>query len=60
MSTTPTATSHRNRSLNEDVIGDPAIYPGQETIDELYTTTSYPPRVQRIVTRAWTAVKSGN
>ncbi|MEP0322898.1 MULTISPECIES: polyamine ABC transporter substrate-binding protein [Hyphomicrobiales] len=46
--------------LYEDVIGDPAIYPGQQTIDVLYTTTSHPPRVQRIVTRAWTNVKSGS
>ncbi|MCB1489823.1 MAG: extracellular solute-binding protein, partial [Bauldia sp.] len=46
--------------LNEDVIGDPAIYPGQMTIDNLFTTTAYPPKVQRVVTREWTAVKSGN
>ena len=45
--------------LNEDVIGDPAIYPGQMTIDNLFTTTAYPPKVQRVVTREWTAVKSG-
>ena len=46
--------------LNEDVIGDPAIYPGQVTIDNLFTTTAYSPRVQRVVTREWTAVKSGS
>ena len=46
--------------LNEDVIGDPAIYPGQVTIENLYTTTAYPPRVQRVVTREWTRVKSGS
>ncbi len=46
--------------LNEDVIGDPAIYPGQVTLDQLFTTTPYSPRVQRVVTRAWTSVKSGN
>lgn len=45
--------------LNEDVIGDPAIYPGQTTIDRLFTTTAYAPRIQRVVTREWTSVKSG-
>ncbi|MBD1546194.1 polyamine ABC transporter substrate-binding protein [Roseibium aggregatum] len=45
--------------LNEDVIGDPAIYPNEETLKNLYTVTAYPPKVNRIVTRVWTAVKSG-
>jgi len=45
--------------LNEDVIGDPAIYPSEETLQNLYTVTAYPPKVNRVVTRIWTAVKSG-
>jgi len=45
--------------LNEDVIGDPAIYPGAETLENLYTVTPYDPKVQRTVTRIWTRVKSG-
>ena len=45
--------------LEEDVIGDPAIYPDEATLENLYTTTPYPPRVQRTVTRLWTKVKSG-
>jgi putrescine transport system substrate-binding protein len=45
--------------LNEDVIGDPAIYPPNETVEKLFVTTPYPPRVQREVTRAWTRVKTG-
>ncbi len=45
--------------LNEDVIGDPAIYPSEETVKNLYTVTAYPPKVNRIVTRVWTSVKSG-
>ncbi len=45
--------------LEEDVIGDPAIYPNAETIGKLYTTTSYPIKVQRRVTRLWTKIKSG-
>jgi putrescine transport system substrate-binding protein len=45
--------------LEEDVIGDPAIYPDAATLENLYTTTAYPPKVQRVVTRLWTRVKSG-
>jgi putrescine transport system substrate-binding protein len=45
--------------LNEDVIGDPAIYPDEETLNNLFTTTTYPPRVQRVLTRTWTNLKSG-
>ncbi|WP_299562706.1 polyamine ABC transporter substrate-binding protein [uncultured Sulfitobacter sp.] len=45
--------------LVEDVIDDPAIYPSEETLNNLFTTTPYPQKVQRVVTRAWTKVKSG-
>lgn len=45
--------------LEEDVIGDPAIYPDAATLENLYTTTSYPVKVQRTVTRLWTKIKSG-
>lgn len=45
--------------LNEDVIGDPAIYPSEKAMNKLFLTTPYPPKVQRIVTRIWTKVKSG-
>lgn len=45
--------------LNEDVIGDTAIYPDEATVANLYTVTAYDPKVQRVVTRMWTAIKSG-
>ena len=45
--------------LEEDVIGDPAIYPSEATLENLYTTTPYGPKVQRVVTRLWTKIKSG-
>ena len=45
--------------LLEDVIGDPAIYPDEATLENLYTTTPYDARVQRTVTRLWTKIKSG-
>lgn len=45
--------------LVEDVIGDPAIYPDEATLENLFTTTPYPADVQRVVTRLWTKIKSG-
>ena len=45
--------------LNEDVIGDTAIYPDENTVGNLYTKSPYPAKVQRVVTRLWTKVKSG-
>ena len=45
--------------LAEDVIGDPAIYPTPEAMDNTFTTTPYPAKVQRVVTRLWTKIKSG-
>ena len=45
--------------LNDDVIGDPAIYPDEETVNNLYTTTTWDPKVNRNVTRLWTKIKSG-
>lgn len=45
--------------LEEDLIGDPAIYPDEATLSNLYTVQPYDPKVQRVVTRTWTSVKSG-
>lgn len=45
--------------LEEDVIGDPAIYPSPEALENLFTTTPYDAKVQRVVTRLWTKIKSG-
>ena len=45
--------------LNEDVIGDTAIYPDEETLSTLYTVQPLDPKTQRTVTRLWTKIKSG-
>ncbi len=46
--------------LNEDVIGDPAIYPSKEAREHLYVTSPYGPKEQRTVTRLWTKIKTGS
>jgi putrescine transport system substrate-binding protein len=45
--------------LDAEVIDDPAIYPTPEAMAKLYTTTSYDAKIQRVVTRVWTNVKTG-
>ncbi|HQU67168.1 MAG TPA: polyamine ABC transporter substrate-binding protein [Albidovulum sp.] len=45
--------------LNEDVIGDKAIYPDDATMANLYTMSPWDPKVNRQVTRLWTKIKSG-
>lgn len=45
--------------LEEDVLTDPAIYPTAEAMENLYIKAPYPSKIQRVVTRLWTKVKSG-
>ena len=45
--------------LLEDVFNDPSIYPSDETIAKLFTVTAAAPRQQRLLTRTWTKVKTG-
>ena len=45
--------------LVEDVIGDPAIYPPEDALENTYIVDPYAPKTQRVVTRLWTAIKSG-
>lgn len=45
--------------LDPELLQDPAVYPDAETTDKLFVHLPYPPKVQRVVTRAWTKIKSG-
>jgi putrescine transport system substrate-binding protein len=45
--------------LNEDVIGDTAIYPDDGTMNRLYTTSPKDSKTQRLLTRLWTTVVTG-
>ena len=45
--------------LEKDVIDDPAIYPDEATLANLYIATPYDQRTQRVVTRTWTKVLTG-
>ena len=45
--------------LDEEVSGDPAIYPSEDTISRLYTYVPDDSRQKRTLNRAWTEVKTG-
>jgi putrescine transport system substrate-binding protein len=45
--------------LDKEVLEDPAVYPDEATAKKLFVHMPYPPKTQRLVTRAWTAIKSG-
>ena len=45
--------------LEEDITGDPAIYPDEATLGKLYVATPWGAREQRVLTRSWTKVKTG-
>ncbi|WP_351078191.1 polyamine ABC transporter substrate-binding protein [Shewanella sp. CAL98-MNA-CIBAN-0140] len=45
--------------VDDAIRNDPAIYPPQSVIDKLYIGDIRPLKIQRVVTRAWTKVKSG-
>ncbi|MCG6573106.1 polyamine ABC transporter substrate-binding protein [Pseudomonas sp. AF32] len=45
--------------MNQDVRTDEAVYPPQAIVDKLYVNSELPPKIQRLMTRSWTKVKSG-
>ena len=45
--------------VDEAIRTDPGIYPSQEVLDKLYIGDIRPLKIQRVMTRAWTKVKSG-
>jgi len=45
--------------VDKAIMEDPTIYPPADVMKKLYTTTPNDPKVQRVVTRLWTKIKSG-
>ena len=45
--------------MDQDVRSDEAVYPPQAVLDRLYISAELPTKVQRLMTRSWTKVKSG-
>lgn len=45
--------------MDQAVRTDEAVYPAQAIVDKLYVNSELPPKIQRLMTRSWTKVKSG-
>lgn len=45
--------------MDQAVRTDPAVYPAQDVLDKMFVNAELPPKVQRLMTRSWTKVKSG-
>jgi putrescine transport system substrate-binding protein len=45
--------------IEKDVLNNPSVYPPPEVMAKLYTVTSNPQDVQRVITRIWTRFKTG-
>ncbi|MGE8496728.1 MAG: polyamine ABC transporter substrate-binding protein [Pseudomonas sp.] len=45
--------------MDQDVRNDESVYPPQAVLDKLYISAELPIKVQRLMTRSWTKVKSG-
>ncbi|NWA01903.1 polyamine ABC transporter substrate-binding protein [Pseudomonas gingeri] len=45
--------------MDQSVRTDEAVYPPQAVVDKLYVNSELPPKIQRLMTRSWTKVKSG-
>jgi putrescine transport system substrate-binding protein len=45
--------------MDQAVRTDEAVYPSQAVVDKLYVNSELPPKIQRLMTRSWTKIKSG-
>ncbi len=45
--------------VEKEILEDPAIYPDEAMLAKLFTISPYDPKTQRIVTRSWTKIVTG-
>jgi putrescine transport system substrate-binding protein len=45
--------------LDDTIKSDKSIYPDADTMKRLFVKTAYDPKTQRVVTRTWTKVITG-
>ncbi|MCY1273889.1 Putrescine-binding periplasmic protein SpuD [compost metagenome] len=55
----PNGNAAATELVDEAIRKDPGIYPTQETMAKLYAFPDLPAKVQRVMTRTWTTIKSG-
>lgn len=47
-----------NPLMGEEITQDPSIYPPADVMSKLYISTEQSPKIMRLMTRKWTAIKS--
>ncbi|UCI29403.1 polyamine ABC transporter substrate-binding protein [Mesorhizobium sp. B4-1-4] len=45
--------------VDKALLSDPAVYPDDATLQKLYTVSPYDPKTQRVITRTWTKIVTG-
>ena len=55
----PNAVSASKEFIDPEITGDPAIYPPQDVLDNLFPAVVYEARTDRLMNRLWTEVKTG-
>ncbi len=45
--------------IDKEIMDNPAIYPDEATLQKLFTVSPYDPKTQRVVTRLWTKIVTG-
>ncbi|MEQ7918847.1 polyamine ABC transporter substrate-binding protein [Xanthomonas sp. WHRI 1810A] len=45
--------------MDQDIRTDEAVYPPKDVQDRLFVNAELPPKIQRLMTRSWTKIKSG-
>jgi putrescine transport system substrate-binding protein len=53
------ANASATQMVDEEITGDPAIYPPPEVKENLFPNKLSPPDYERLRTRAWTKLKTG-
>ena len=55
----PNAVPASKEFIEAEIVDDPSIYPPQEVLDNLFPSGFLEPRTERILTRLWTRVRTG-
>ncbi len=55
----PNGNKASQQFIDKEIIDDPAIYPDEATLAKLFTVAPYDPKTQRVVTRTWTKIVTG-
>jgi putrescine transport system substrate-binding protein len=45
--------------IEKEILENPAIYPDEATLQKLFTVSPYDPKAQRLITRLWTKIVTG-